>query len=184
MNMLLAFAPFIVFAVVDRFAGSATGLAAGALISAALLSRDLFVSGRTPKILEVGTFILFGGLTLYVIFGGGIALSVIAVRLLVDSGLMLIVLASIAIRQPFTLQYAREQVAPDLWETPEFIRTNYVITGVWALAFAVMVMAELALLYVPDMPHRVGVVTIIAALYFAVKFTNWYPTRNVAASRT
>ena len=31
---------------------------------------------------------------------------------------------------------------------------NYVITGAWALAFAVMVLAELALLYVPDLPRR------------------------------
>jgi hypothetical protein len=183
MNMLLAFAPFIVFALVDRIAGPAAGLAAGALVSATLLLRDFFVPGRAPKILEIGTFFLFAGLALYVIFGGGVALSVIAVRLLVDSGLMLIVLASIVVRQPFTLQYAREQVTPDLWENPEFVRTNYVITGVWALAFAVMVMAELALLYVPEMPQRAGVITIIAALYGAVKFTSWYPTRHDSASR-
>ncbi len=182
MGILLAFAPFIVFAVVDRIATPSAGLIAGALVSAALLLRDIVTPGRAPKILEVGTFVLFGSLALYAIFGGA-ALSVIGVRLLVDSGLLLIVLGSMAVRQPFTLQYAREQVPAELWDTPAFIRTNYIITGVWALAFAVMVIAELALLYVPDLPPRAGIIAIVIALVGAVKFTGWYPERAGAADR-
>jgi len=179
MGMLLAFAPFIVFAIVDRIASPTAGLIAGALVSIALLLRDLLTPNRAPKILEIGTVVLFGGLALYAVTSGA-ALSVIGVRLLVDFGLLLIVLCSMALRKPFTLQYAREQVAPELWESPEFIRTNYVITGVWALAFVVMVIAELALLYVPDLPPRAGIIAIVVALYGAVKFTGWYPTRDGA----
>jgi hypothetical protein len=180
MAMLLAFAPFIVFAVVDRIATPTAGLVAGALVSIALLLRDLLTPGRAPKILEIGTVVLFGGLALYAVTSGA-DLSVIGVRLLVDFGLLLIVLGSIAVRKPFTLQYAREQVAPELWQSAEFIRTNYIITGVWAGAFAAMVIAELALLYVPDLPPRVGIIAIVVALYGAVKFTGWYPERNGAA---
>jgi len=44
-----------------------------------------------------------------------------------------------------------------------------------------MVIAELALLYVPDLPPRVGIIAIVVALYGAVKFTGWYPERNGAA---
>jgi hypothetical protein len=40
-----------------------------------------------------------------------------------------------------------------------------------------MVMAELALLYIPALPRRLGVLVIIAALVGAVKFTGWYPER-------
>ena len=80
-----------------------------------------------------------------------------------------------AIGRPFTMQYAREQVAPELWNSAQFRRTNYVITGVWALAFMVMVIAELALLYVPGVPPRIGMIAIILALIGAVKFTGWYP---------
>jgi hypothetical protein len=104
--------------------------------------------------------------------------SVIGVRLCVDAGLLAVVLVSMAARRPFTLQYAREQVAPQLWNRPEIIQTNYVITGVWALAFFVMVLAELALLYVPGLPPRAGVVAVILALVGAVKFTSWYPERQ------
>ena len=56
--------------------------------------------------------------------------SVVGVRALVDAGLLLIVLVSMAIGRPFTLQYAREQVAPEFWNSPEFVRTNYVITAI------------------------------------------------------
>jgi len=83
-----------------------------------------------------------------------------------------------ALRRPFTLQYAREEVSPELWNTPEFLHVNYVISGAWALAFALMVLAELALLYAPQIPHRVGVIVIVVALVGAVKFTSWYPSRS------
>ncbi len=182
MGIVLAFAPFVVFALIDRLMGSTAGLVAGVIASAVLLIRDRLTPGRSPKILEIGTFVLFGGLALYaVIFNP--TWSVIGVRLCVDSGLLLIVLASMAARRPFTLQYAREQVSADLWESPAFIRTNYVITAAWAVAFAVMIVAELALLYLPDLPPRAGMVAIILALVGAIKFTSWYP-EHVRAVRS
>jgi hypothetical protein len=176
MGIVLAFAPFIVFAIIDRFVGPTTGLITGTATSAALLLREWITPGRTPKILEIGTLILFGGLALYALVGGP-AWSVIGVRLRVDAGLLVIVLITMALGRPFTLQYAREKVERELWSSPEFIRTNYVITAAWASAFALMVIAELALLYVPALPRRVGIITIIVALVGAVKFTGWYPDR-------
>jgi hypothetical protein len=151
-------------------------LVAGALVSAALLVRDLITPGRAPKMLEIGTILLFGGLALYAVLGRA-SWYVIGVRLCVDAGLLVIVLVSIAIGRPFTLQYAKERVAPEFWTSPEFIRTNYVITAIWALAFAVMVIAELALLYIPGVSPRIGIIAIVLALVGAVKFTGWYPER-------
>ena len=176
MGILLAFAPFIAFALVDRLAGSTEGLVVGALVSIVLIVRDVMAAGRSPKILEIGTAILFCALALYAIVGAP-TWSVIGVRLRVDAGLLAIVLISMAIGRPFTLQYAREQVAAEYHDRPEFLRTNYVITGVWALAFAVMVVAELVLLYLPDVPRHWGILAIVGALVGAVKFTGWYPDR-------
>ena len=174
MGILLAFAPFIAFAVFDRLIGAVEGLVIGALVSAALLLRDVLTPSRQPKILEIGTLVLFGSLASYAVVAKP-TWSVIQVRLCVDAGLFLIVLISMLIGRPFTLQYAREQVAPEFWASPEFVRTNYVITAVWALAFGVMVIAELALLYEPGLPPRVGIIAIVLALVGAVKFTGWYP---------
>ncbi|UKJ76194.1 hypothetical protein H1Q64_21865 (plasmid) [Azospirillum brasilense] len=183
MGILLAFAPFIAFAVLDRLVGPVEGLIAGALVSATMLLRDWMSPGRTPKILEVGTVLLFGGLAFYAVAGGP-TWSVMGVRLLVDAGLLLIVLISIALRRPFTLQYAREQVAHEFWDSPRFIHTNYVITGVWALAFLVLVIADIVLLYRPDLPPRFGIVATVLALVGAIKFTSWYPEHQRSAAGT
>jgi hypothetical protein len=177
MGILLAFAPFIVFAILDRLTGSNIGLAAGTATSAVLLLRDILAPNRSPKILEIGTFILFCGLAVYGWIGHP-AWTVIGVRVRVDSGLLAIVLVSMLVRRPFTLQYARETVAQEHWSSSEFIRANYVITGAWALAFALMVIAELALLYVPNFPKRAGIIVIVIALVGAVKFTGWYPEHS------
>ncbi len=181
MGILLAFAPFIVFALIDRTVGITGGLIAGAATSAALLIRDWISANRSPKVLEIGTFLLFAGLALYALFGTP-EWSIMGVRLRVDAGLLLIVLISMVIRQPFTLQYAREQTSREIWTARAFIRTNYIITAAWALAFLVLVLADLILLYAPDIPPRVGIIATILALVAAVKFTAWYPER-VKASR-
>ncbi len=182
MGILLAFSPFIAFAVIDRLIGPIQGLFVGTAVSAALLLRDWISPDRQAKILEIGTALLFGGLALYAVMGGD-AWSILDVRLRVDGGLLLIVLVSIALRKPFTLQYAREKVPQELWQTPGFIRTNYVITAVWALAFAVMVIADLVLIYMPDLSPRFGIIATILALVGAVKFTGWYPDRIAARPR-
>ena len=102
-------------------------------------------------------------------------LTVLSVRLRVDAGLLLIILISMAIGKPFTLQYARERVPDERWKSPRFARINFVITSVWALAFACIVAADLMMIYVPNVPLRAGIVVTLAALYGAYRFTNWYP---------
>ena len=180
--MLLAFAPFIAFAVLDRLVGPVEGMLAGFAVSAALLIRD-WSQGRGAKVLEIGTAALFGVLACYALLADP-AWSLWGVRLVVDSGLLLIVLVSIAIRQPFTLQYARERVPDEVQQSAEFVRTNYVITAVWALAFAIMAAADLALITMPDLPARFGIIPTVLALVGAFKFTAYYPERRRAIARS
>jgi hypothetical protein len=87
------------------------------------------------------------------------------------------VLISMAVGKPFTEQYARDTVPEEYWGSPEFVRTNYVITGAWAGAFAVMVLADLVLLFRPDIPPKFGIIATVLAIVGAVKFTGWYPDR-------
>lgn len=183
METLLAFAPFIVYVVIERIAGIMPGLVSAALLSVALLFRDIISPNRTVKILDIGTVILFGGLAAYARFTA-VTWSIVAVRLRVDAGLLLTVVASIIVRRPFTLQYARQRVSRELWDSSEFVRTNYVITAAWAGAFAVMVAADLAMLYVPSLPRWVSIVATVLALYGAFSFTDWYPKRNQEQVRT
>ncbi|QSI28057.1 hypothetical protein GNX71_00090 [Variovorax sp. RKNM96] len=174
MSMLLAFLPFIVFAVFDRVLGVVPALCAAALLSAAFLVRDWLTPGRTVKVLEIGTVLLFGGLAVYALVAHT-EWSLLGVRLRVDAGLLIVVLASMLIGQPFTLQYAKERTPPEVWTRPGFRLVNNVITAAWAVAFALMVLADVAMIYMPVLPLWVGIAVTVAAIVGAIRFTQWYP---------
>jgi len=178
--MLLAFAPFIAFAILNHFVAPTAALAVAAAVSLGLTGRELLL-GRSAKILEVGTCILFGGLAVYA-FLSSAHWPIVGVKLAVDAGLSAIVVYSLMIGRPFTIQYARESVPREMWESPQFLRTNQVIALVWLAAFATLVVADLILLYMPDVPHKVSVFLTIGALYGAFKFTVAYPERIKAAA--
>lgn len=182
MNLLLAFVPFIVFVVAERLFGVPAGLGAGAAAAAVLLVRDLLTPGHSPKLLEIGTFLLFGGLALYALATGALW-SIAEVRLRVDAGLVVIVLGSMALRQPFSLQYARDRVDSSHWDDPEFLRVNYVISAAWAIAFGVLVLADLVMADMPALPHVWPIAATVLALYGAARFTDWYPQRQRLAKR-
>jgi hypothetical protein len=179
MGILLAFAPFIAFAVIERLFGATPGLLSGVAASAVLVARDTLAKGGGAKLLEVGTLLLFSALAIYSMFASP-DWSILGVRLCVDAGLLLIVILSLAMGRPFTVQYAREQVPRELWSSPEFIRTNAVITSVWGLAFAIVVGADLVMLFVPELPMRHSIVVTVLALVGAFKFSAWYPDRDRA----
>jgi hypothetical protein len=98
-----------------------------------------------------------------------------AVKLAVDTGVLAISLASLLIRRPFTLQYAREMVDAQTVALPGFLRVNYILSGAWTLAFLLMVMANVLLIYLPGLPLWSGIVIAFAARNTALYFTKWYP---------
>jgi hypothetical protein len=169
MNMLLGFVPFAAFAVLEHLAGLVPSLLVAAAASLLILLRDV-VRRRTPKPLEVGSFVLFGGLGLYAAWSRP-GWSLFEVRLYVDAGLLLMVLGSIAIGRPFTLAYARERASPDSWQRPAFRRTCRDIALAWAAAFAVLVGADACMAWLPQVPLRVAILVSVAALFAAAKYT-------------
>jgi hypothetical protein len=183
MNLLLAFTPFIVFVVAERLFGVQAGLAGGALIAAALLLRELLGPGRSLKLLEIGIFLLFGGLSLLVLVMGE-DWSIADVRLRVDAGLLLIVLFSMVLGRPFSLQYARENVEHRYGDSQEFLRIHYVISAAWAAAFGVMVLADVVAAFVPDLPQAGSVLVPALALAAAAWFTGWYPEQRHPIKQT
>ena len=51
--------------------------------------------------------------------------------------LMLFVLITILVKQPFTMPYAKESTDPQYWDTPAFRHINYVISWAWFISFAI-----------------------------------------------
>jgi hypothetical protein len=173
MSILLGLTPFIVFFVLMRLVSPLTGLAAAFAVSV-LLGLRQWRRGESVKVLEVGSLALFGILLLYTLLAAP-EWTVATVRLAVDGGLLLIVLASLAIGMPFTLQYARESVPKEFWTTPLFISTNRRITAAWAAAFAVLTAADAAAHYAAAIPLWADIAASIAAFAAALWFTRWYP---------
>jgi hypothetical protein len=173
MSILLGLTPFIVFFVLMRLVHPLAGLGAAFAVSL-LMGFVQWRRGESIKVLEVGSLVLFGVLTLYTLIAAP-EWTVATVRLAVDGGLFLIAAVSLLIRQPFTLQYARESVPQELWTSPIFFTTNVRITAVWTAAFAVMTAADAAAQYVEAIPLWVDIAATIAAFVGAFWFTRWYP---------
>ena len=172
MNLVLGFVPFILFAVLM---GLSPDMALWIAFAAAFaLGMRSFLDTRVLKTLDGGNTALFGLLALYKGFVQP-SLSFGAVLLAVDGGLLTIVIASLLLHEPFTLQYAREQVAPEQWSTQAFLRTNYVVTGVWVAALASMTTADAAATLTGALSVTEAATAGLVALAIALTFSLRYP---------
>ena len=177
MNLVLGFAPFILFAVFTRLSAD---LALWIAFAAAFVVtiRD-FVERPSLRLLDGGSLALFGGLALWRGFVQP-GLSLAAVRFAADLGMLLILGQSLIRRQPFSLQYASPRTGQKNWPPPLFLRANFMISAVWIAAFAVMTVADAAVTFDAELPLYAAVATGLAALAVATLFTLRYPAYAAA----
>jgi hypothetical protein len=177
-GVVVGFLPWILMSVLEgpgRFeiaAGASFGLAVLIMAASAVL-------GLRPKLLDLAAIVFFLGLVLAGLlvnhhgqhwldrWSGDLSNAILA----------LAALASILVRRPFTLAYARESTDREVWDTPLFIRINYVITGVWTAVLIVIAIVG----YIGDGPlHQpdnvwTNWIIQIGLIILAVRFTEWYP---------
>ncbi|MBX9649149.1 MAG: hypothetical protein K2X57_19075 [Xanthobacteraceae bacterium] len=173
MTIFLILAPYGAFAMLMLVTSAAVSLFVAAAICLAVIAFDV-ARGRSIKILGAGSVIVFtavGGYILLIEPGMGNS----AVKFAVDAGIFLVSLLSIVIRFPFTLQYAREAVDAETAKLPGFLRSNYIITWAWTGAALLMMVGNIALIYVPVLPLWSSLLVAFAARNSAVYFTKWYP---------
>ena len=89
-------------------------------------------------------------------------------------------LLSLAMARPFTLQYAEECVPETMLHSASFIQTNYVLTTVWALAMAVLVLADVGMDFAPTIPRWIELVVTAAVLGGAFVFNERHLARSKA----
>lgn len=173
MALFLILAPVGAFALLMLVASSAVSLFTAAGLTLGIVAYDV-IRGGSIKLLSAGSALLFTALGCYITLVDG-NWSSTAVRLAVDGGVLAIALLSLAIRLPFTLQYARETVDAEIIKLPGFLTANYILTGVWTAAFVLMLIADMLMIYLPGLPIWVGFAIAFAARNTAVYFTKWYP---------
>jgi hypothetical protein len=173
MTIFLILAPYGAYAALMLVTSAAISLFAAAVICMAVIAFDI-ARGRSIKILGVGSVIVFGAVGGYLTLVDS-SLSTSAVKFAVDVGIFLVSLGSIVMRAPFTLQYAREVVDAETAKLPGFLRANYIITWAWTGAALLMMVGNVALIYVPGLPLWSSLLIAFAARNSAVYFTKWYP---------
>lgn len=178
MTIFLILAPYGAFATLMLVTSATVSLLCAALICLAVIAFDI-ARGRSIKILGVGSVIVFAAIGGYLSFIDATPSS-IAVKIAVDAGILLVSLGSIMIGHPFTRQYALEQVDAETAKLPGFIHANYLITGAWTAATLLMLIGNIAVLYVPALPLWTGLLIAFAARNAAVCFTRWYPHYRAA----
>lgn len=174
MTIFLILAPYGAFAILMMTTSAAVSLFATSAICLTVIAIDYFVRGRSIKILAAGSVVTFAAVGSYVtLIDSG--LSVSAVKFSVDAGVLLVILGSIAVRRPFTLQYALEEVDAETAKFDGFMRANYIITWVWAASMLAMMLGNVTLIYIPGLPIWLSLLVAFAARNSAVYFTRWYP---------
>lgn len=163
-----------------RLLSPAAGLF-GAAVASLILCLVTLWQGKSVKILELGSLVLFGLLGMFTVAVRP-PWTVATVRLAVDGGLLVIILLSLSIRKPFTLQYARERVAEQYWTSPRFFSTSVIISAVWAGAFAVSAISDALMAFVAAIPLWVDVALSLLGLVGAAQFTRWYSSKRKAVS--
>ncbi|MER5793421.1 hypothetical protein [Streptomyces sp. NPDC001980] len=146
MNYVRGFAPWLCYAALSPVDWR-LGTSAAALVALYLLAWQL--RARTVDLLGAATcgfFVVMAGIALA---DPGTALQH-WICALANATLAATALASLAVRRPFTLAFARAEVPKEFWDSPRFIRFNMVLTAIWAAGFA---LGALACAAVVDYDH-------------------------------
>lgn len=176
LRLVVGFLPWIILAVLgNRLFVLALLLA----LAAAAVATVRQAVRRSLKILDTVTFAFFVFVVVGVI---GFRWMILAtyMSLLVNVTLMAIAWGSLAAGTPFTIQYARERVAPEFWHTPLFIRINQCITAVWGLDFFLSAVVSLYRRTTGDtslVSEYAWVLFSLGAALLTVYFPGWYRAR-------
>lgn len=105
--------------------------------------------------------------------------------LISNCALALIAWISLIIRKPFTLQYARLQVALEVTASLLFRVVNDIITAIWATLFTLMALPNILELYDPvnyatEINMGVSILLLLMGIWVTTKFPNWFADKMIA----
>lgn len=169
----VAFIPWILNWVFTGVGVQLYGVVLGLLAS--VLLNGYRALGRKVMVMDLVTLIYFAADFTFTMLG-----SMLFLRF--GSFLVYLVLCglafgSITVRDPFTLQYAKEDWPKEVWGNRIFRSTNYAITGLWGVIF----LSDAVLYKVGTVVGSVALSTILPLLLlglgvaFSIMYPKWYP---------
>jgi hypothetical protein len=170
-KIMLSFAPWLSFLIIARDT---------------LLRVEIGLSVALALTIVMGVLRLSRGIIFWVGFGFFAAATIAVIGfhdswtlrhlgVLANGALALGAWLTIALGKPFTLDYAKEHVDPSLWSDPHFIRTNVLMTAVWASAFTIsagLAFGKMEQVALSELSYEL---ISYAVLVGTAIFTAWYP---------
>ncbi|MBA2649610.1 MAG: hypothetical protein H0U75_08485 [Legionella sp.] len=95
--------------------------------------------------------------------------------LISNGGLSLIVLISLLIGKPFTIQYAKESVPKEKWQHPLFIRINYLLSGFWLIMFLCGFGVAFIHTRHPKISDWIIIILSYLPILFSIWVSQWFP---------
>ena len=173
LKLLFTFAPWISFLIIAQ--DSLLRVKIG-LVVALVMTIAMSLAGLQKGIIRWATVLFFVYATIaIVIFDHAWTLQYLGV--LANGALAIPAWLTIVFREPFTMAYAKAQSDPAVWNQPAFIRSNYLITSVWAVTFTlctVLAYLKMRELFLPEMDY---VIVSYSLMLLACVFSTWYPAR-------
>jgi hypothetical protein len=170
-KLILAFSPWILFKIIAS-PHSLTDLKAG-IIAAFILSIILAVKGIHRGVILVGGLAFFGFCIIAVMLMNNMWV-VKHMAVLANGTLASLSWFSIFAGRPFTMAYAKKEVDKKYWDSPGFIRKNYITTGVWALVFPINAAINAIKIYHGGMNDVVFEISQLAFILAAILATLLY----------
>ena len=185
-GFIAGFAPWIVYWILSGSTSfeAAVGIAFGIAVLSNLVN---LIRRKSLMVLEVGNAFAFAALAIIGLAAGDAWVSR-WIQPLGNAALLLIMLVSVLIGKPFTLQYAKASTTPDLWDTPGFLAVNTLLTWIWIAAMAIMTAlalvppilegdatrddggSTLSIVFYWALPYAV----LGLAILFTVKYPDWF----------
>ena len=173
MGMFVGLAPWILYWVLVSD-NSFEEAAVAALIAAVVLTAWGYAHGKKPYILDYGTLAWFAALTIIAVAADDRFMAEWSYALS-NFALAAIVLVSIAFGEPFTRQYAREDVPREYWDSPMFLKSTTVIAWAWLGIFVLMGISSIIARENPSDEMWWNWIIPIGLFVAGIKFNHWYP---------
>ena len=171
MKMLLSFAPWISFLIISS--GSLFRLKLGIIVAAILTVVMAVTRLHRGVIMWVGIVFFCYAIVAVVLLNDMWAVRHMGI--LANGALAAGTWAGLLFKHPFTLEYSREHTDPALWQTPLFLRTNYLLTSIWAVVFSVNALLAWHRGNHATMPDWMYEIISYCLLVSAMFFCTWYP---------
>ena len=167
---MIGFLPWIVYWILVGNVSFTTSILVTLGVAVAV-NAATYARTRSFKLFEAGAIAIFVALLIVSLVGEESFLER-WIQPLSNLGILVLALATVAVGRPFTLEYARESVPPEVQATAGFDYVNRLLTWVWIGAFAVMTLVS----FIPPIVQgeatiRDGASTLSIVCYWVIPFS-------------